>query len=133
MNKVNNFQTAKIQPQGVAYLLLDFFANFSLLLVIKVLHIKKACNSWRFYKSGTVSRLRSKSKVLNRRTKILKLFSNWSRYFARFPSLNNELSNLVQLTSKSSCQSHQLTVLVGLAASALTRKRFSWSFLFRCL
>ena len=35
MEKVNNFQIAKVQPQSVAYLLLDFFANFSRALLIK--------------------------------------------------------------------------------------------------
>ena len=41
IKKVNNFQTAKVQPQGVAQFLLDFFANFRLVLLIKVLLIKK--------------------------------------------------------------------------------------------
>ena len=41
MKKANDFQTAKFQPQFVAYLLLDFFANFSFVLLIKVLLIKK--------------------------------------------------------------------------------------------
>ena len=44
MKKANNFQTAEVQPQSVAQLLLDFFANFSLALLIKVLLIKKVCN-----------------------------------------------------------------------------------------
>ena len=37
MKNVNNFQTAKIQPQGVAFL-----ANFSLELLIKFFAHKKA-------------------------------------------------------------------------------------------
>ena len=41
MKKVYNFQITKNQPQGVAWLLLDFFPNFSLALLIKVLLIKK--------------------------------------------------------------------------------------------
>ena len=44
MEKKNNFQIAKDQPQGVAYLLLNFFANFSLVLLIKVLLVKKTFN-----------------------------------------------------------------------------------------
>ena len=40
---VNNFQIAKVQPQGFAQHLLDFFANFSLALLIKLLPMKKAC------------------------------------------------------------------------------------------
>ena len=46
MKKVNNFQVAKVEPQGDAKLLLDFFANFSLVLLIKVLLIKKACSAY---------------------------------------------------------------------------------------
>ena len=42
MKKANNFQKPKVQPQGVAQLLLDFFANFSLPLLTKVLLIKKS-------------------------------------------------------------------------------------------
>ena len=41
--KANNFQEAKVQPQGVGWLLLDFFSNFSLVLLIKkkrVQHIR---------------------------------------------------------------------------------------------
>ena len=42
LKKVNNFQMANVQPQGVAQHLYNFFAaNFSLALVIKVLLIKK--------------------------------------------------------------------------------------------
>ena len=33
----------KVQPHDVTYLLLDFFASFSLMLLIKVLLIKIAC------------------------------------------------------------------------------------------
>ena len=40
MKKANNFQIAKVQPQGVAYCLLNFFANFSLVLLIKALLIQ---------------------------------------------------------------------------------------------
>ena len=40
MKNANNFQTAKVQPQGVALHLLDFCASFSLTLLIKVLLIK---------------------------------------------------------------------------------------------
>ena len=39
MKKPNNFQIAKVQPQGVVKPFLDFFANFSLVLLIKVLLI----------------------------------------------------------------------------------------------
>ena len=39
--KGNNFQEAKVQPRGVAQFLLDFFANFSLVLLIK-----KACTAY---------------------------------------------------------------------------------------
>ena len=46
MKKVNNFQIANVQPQGVPLLLLIFFANFSLALLIKVLLIKKACTTF---------------------------------------------------------------------------------------
>ena len=44
MEKIIRFQIAKGQPQGVPSLLLNFFANFSLVLLIK-----KACNKfcWR--------------------------------------------------------------------------------------
>ena len=42
MKKANNFQKVKVQPQDVAGLLLIFFANLSLMLLIKVLLIKKA-------------------------------------------------------------------------------------------
>ena len=54
IEKVIRFQIAKVQPQGVAYLLLIFCyfqsgvaykSVFSLVLLIKVLLIKKACNS----------------------------------------------------------------------------------------
>ena len=41
MKKANNFLTAKVQPQGIASLLLVFFSNFILALHIKVLLIKK--------------------------------------------------------------------------------------------
>ena len=34
---------SNVQPQGVVWLLLNFFANFSLALLIKVLLLKKAC------------------------------------------------------------------------------------------
>ena len=37
MKNVNNIQMAKVQPQGIAQYLLDFFANFNLVLLIKVL------------------------------------------------------------------------------------------------
>ena len=43
MKNVNNRQMTKIQLQGVAQHLLNFFANFILALLIKVLLIKKAC------------------------------------------------------------------------------------------
>ena len=43
MKNVNNFQIVKVKLQGVAYHLLDFFANFSLGLLTKVLLIKKMC------------------------------------------------------------------------------------------
>ena len=43
MKNMNNSQIAKVYPQDVAQYLLDFFANFSLALIIKVLAIKKAC------------------------------------------------------------------------------------------
>ena len=41
MKKTSNYQIEKVQPQGVAQLLLDFFATFSLALLIKVLLTKK--------------------------------------------------------------------------------------------
>ena len=41
IKNVNNFQIANVQPQGVALHLLDFFASFSLTVLIKVLLIKK--------------------------------------------------------------------------------------------
>ena len=44
MKNLNNFQVAKVQPQVAAQQLLNFFASFSLALLIKVLLIKKACN-----------------------------------------------------------------------------------------
>ena len=49
MKEANNFQKSKVQTKGVAYILLACFANFSLLLLIKVLLIKvllikKACS-----------------------------------------------------------------------------------------
>ena len=40
MKKVNNFQIAKVQPQGIAK-----HASFSMLLLIKVLFTKNACIS----------------------------------------------------------------------------------------
>ena len=49
MKKMNNFQIAKVQPYGVASVLLYFFANFNLALLIKVLLIKKACMEFSFY------------------------------------------------------------------------------------
>ena len=45
MKSINNFQIAKVQPRGVTYLLF-FGGNFSLALLIKVLLIKKACNTF---------------------------------------------------------------------------------------
>ena len=39
MKYVSNLQIAKAQPKGVAYHLHDFFANFSLAWLIKVLPI----------------------------------------------------------------------------------------------
>ena len=45
MKNVNNFQIAKVQAQGVAKHLLDFFASFSLALLVKVLLIKKSVYS----------------------------------------------------------------------------------------
>ena len=42
MKSVSKIQIAKVQPQGIAKHLLDFFANFSKALVIKVLLIKKS-------------------------------------------------------------------------------------------
>ena len=44
MKKANNFQVALAQAQGVAYSLCLIFASFSLVLLIKVLPIKKACS-----------------------------------------------------------------------------------------
>ena len=41
MKKANNFQIAKVQPQGVTSLLLNFFASFSQMLLVKELPIKK--------------------------------------------------------------------------------------------
>ena len=41
MKKENSFKIAKVQPQDVAYLLLNFFANFSLVVLRKVLPINK--------------------------------------------------------------------------------------------
>ena len=50
MKNVHNFQIAKVQLQGAAqHYLLDFFANASLVLLIKVLLIKKTCNYFNFY------------------------------------------------------------------------------------
>ena len=42
LKNVDNFQITKVQPQRVPQHLLDFFANFSLALLIKVLLIKKS-------------------------------------------------------------------------------------------
>ena len=39
MKKVNSFQITKVQSQGVAQLLLGFFANFNLALLLKMLLI----------------------------------------------------------------------------------------------
>ena len=41
MKKTNSFQKVKVQPKGAAWLLLKFFTNFGLPLLIKVLLIKK--------------------------------------------------------------------------------------------
>ena len=41
MKKANNFQMMKVKPQGVALLLLNFFANFRLAFHIEALLIKK--------------------------------------------------------------------------------------------
>ena len=41
MKKANSFQKVKVQPKGAAWLLLKFFTNFSLPLLIRVLLIKK--------------------------------------------------------------------------------------------
>ena len=43
MKKPHNFLIPKVQPQHVVQLLLNFFANFSLVLLTKVLLINKAC------------------------------------------------------------------------------------------
>ena len=43
--ETNNFQIAKGQPQGFTLLLLAFFANFSLTLLLKVMLIKKGVHS----------------------------------------------------------------------------------------
>ena len=43
MKKATNFEIVKVQAEDVAQLLLDLFVNFSLLLLIKVVLIKKAC------------------------------------------------------------------------------------------
>ena len=43
MKKPNNFLIAKVQPQHVVQLLVNFFGNFSLVLIPKVLLINKAC------------------------------------------------------------------------------------------
>ena len=41
-----NFQLAKVQPQGIAKHLLNFFGNFSLALLIKVLLMKKRVSTY---------------------------------------------------------------------------------------
>ena len=41
MNNANIFQIAKVRRLGIAQLLLNFFANFSLMLIMNVLLIKK--------------------------------------------------------------------------------------------
>ena len=43
MNKVHNFQIAKIQPQGVAWLLLDFLPISAAGVAYKVMLLRKAC------------------------------------------------------------------------------------------
>ena len=45
MKEANNFEKAKVHIEGVAYILLAFFANFRLVLLIKVLLIKMVCSS----------------------------------------------------------------------------------------
>ena len=42
MKNANNLWTSKVQPQSIAQHLLNFFANFSLTLLIKVILIKNA-------------------------------------------------------------------------------------------
>ena len=56
MKKVNNFQVAKVQPQGVAKHLFIFFPNFNLAFLIKVLLIKKSVYSY-FMKMNALSNL----------------------------------------------------------------------------
>ena len=45
INNVNNFQIAKVQPQGIAWHLLDFLSISAWCCLLKVLLIKKACNT----------------------------------------------------------------------------------------
>ena len=47
---MNIFQIAKVQSQDVAWHLLSFFANFSRAWLIKVLIIKKVCNTKKLLK-----------------------------------------------------------------------------------
>ena len=68
MKSMNNFQIAKVQPRGVTYLLF-FWGNFSLALLIKVLLIKKACNT--FFSGEKKKRDRHKTNLLL--THILKI------------------------------------------------------------
>ena len=50
MKKANNFQKiAQVQHEGVAQLLLDFFANFSLAFLMYVLLIKKRVSNMELF------------------------------------------------------------------------------------
>ena len=53
MKKANNFQIAKVQPQGA---FAWFFANLSIVLLIKKLLIKKACTGVTLLPIGLVAK-----------------------------------------------------------------------------
>ena len=44
MKNANNSQMSKVEPQDVPLAFAGFFADFRLVLIIKVFLIKKACN-----------------------------------------------------------------------------------------
>ena len=58
MKNANSFHLSKVQPQGVAQHLLDFFSNFRLVLLMKVLLIrKKACSKAYYIKASLMLRV----------------------------------------------------------------------------
>ena len=73
MKNVNNFKISKVQPQGVAQHLVNFFTNFSLALLIKVLFMQKSMQS--FFKGLSIVKnfLRPDSTPLKEITRVCEI------------------------------------------------------------